>query len=459
MNTVEELIDLIEIKGVAGAIRATRRPPLPTRLLRELYQDFRDREQFLLFVASYPLAPSDLAEQVGVQHGDNEKVATALAGNPRTPPVALQRLAGSAFDAVRVALASHPNLGPREFQSLAASADPAIRAAVASHPNLPIGWQLMLSADTEPKVRACLAARKGIDTDIAVRLSSDEDRTVRSTLLSNPDLHPEIRQMQADLDDPLSQQVLLDVKVDMPDSVWQSLRLAADPLIRQRALQAQPPSGPEILMLAESDDTSDRLFAAGLAALPVAIQRILAGDTSPKVRRRLAAHPQLDESIALQIAASEDSTAAIALAANPNLRPSTIIALCSHSNDAVADILCSRSDLTESHWQILVHRQNISAAELLAFDRIPFAAIKDWRASELAVSCFPSARAFAAGSRHLPTADFKILLSDRSPQVRRAVASNPAAPAEVLHELAGDNDRELAFAAEDSLRAARKFKP
>ena len=63
ISTYQELIEAIDRDGVAQTVRANRKPPLHTRILRELYELYPDRPEYVVFLAEYPLIPSDLAEQ------------------------------------------------------------------------------------------------------------------------------------------------------------------------------------------------------------------------------------------------------------------------------------------------------------------------------------------------------------------------------------------------------------
>lgn len=453
IDTIADLRELVRSKGVSAALRACRRPPLSSRLLRDLYQQCGDDAMLMEFLAGYPLIPSDLAGQMaGESSRFAEAVAVALAGNPRTSPVALQRLLQSATLAVRLQLAANPRLSQREFADLATAEDVAVRAALARNPQLPIGWQLRLAADVASEVRSAVASRKGLDFDIAVVLSHDPDPAVRAAVLLKGDTSDEIRQLHADCDHIESQRILLGAQRPLPASVAASLRLSPHGEIRRQACEVVEPDGPELLFFAESEDVADRLWLASRSSLPVAIQRLLLNDPVARVRRRLAANPAIAADIAAFIAAADDVAAASALAANLQIPADVVLALCHHPADTVAEIVTVRDDLTSAHWDALIHRQSTAAAELLALQGVTFPGIRQPTAVQLAASAFPSVRALAAGSRHLPAAVFWQLAVDRAPAVRFAVARNPAAPSHLLYELSGSTDRNLAFAAEDTLR-------
>ena len=64
INTSDDLVAQIDELGVAGTVKAHRKPPLPTRILRDLYELYHDQDTYLEFLAHYPLIPSDLADLI-----------------------------------------------------------------------------------------------------------------------------------------------------------------------------------------------------------------------------------------------------------------------------------------------------------------------------------------------------------------------------------------------------------
>lgn len=457
VDTIEALQELIRQRGVAGAVRACRRPPVPSRLLREIHGEYREDSLLLEFLARYPLIPSDLAEQMAETLAEEQPaVALGLAANPRTPPAALQHLAEAGSEAVLVEMAGNARLGQREIGFLAQAEAAAVRAEVARHAMLSTSWQRILARDEAEAVRLAVAERKGLEFELAVALGNDESVAVRKALLNNPALDEEIRQMHADCDHLESQRILLASKRALPETVLRSLCLSPHGEIRRGACSRVELSGAELLFLGESEDPDDRLFLAGKDHLPVAIQRLLLSDPSESVRCRLAGNPVIDPEIAARIASSEDIAAAGTLAVNTAVDAEVVLALCHHSSDTVAEAVTLREDLGPEHLDVLFHRPSLAAAELLAFAGVAYREIQPATAERLAASRYPSVRALAAGSFHLPATAFWQLGKDRSPAVVLAIAHNPAAPRQLLYELSGSEDRVLAFAAEDSMRSSKE---
>lgn len=461
METVDDIRNALEEKGVEATLRSCRRPPLPTRLLRDLYDDFVRLQtdatseqdlQALLFVSSYPLIPSDLAERICFEQADSQPhAAAALAANPRTPPTALTRLCRAHAVAVRMAAAAHPNLSSRDFHCLATDEAAIVRLQLAAHPTLPITWQLIMASDADASVRAAIAQRKQLDADIAIFLADDSDPWVRACCIANTTVSDEIRQMLADSDDLASQQILLSSDMDLPDSVMASLRLSPHFEVRHEAFQKSAPDNAEMIWLADSDDVRDRLFLAAVNALPYEIQMLLAEDPAAKVRRRLALHATIDERVAECIAMSKDSVASAALATNPTLPSAILDLLCQHPENSVAETVAVRSDLRTSHLYALSQRQDPSAAELLAARKVVLPGISADIALRWVGSAAASLRTFAAHCTQLPANTFALLAADPAPAVRRAVADNSACPRPILYQLAADPIREIAFAAEKTL--------
>ena len=85
IDTCDDLIEQIEALGIEGTVKAYRKPPLHTRILRDLYELYIDVPKYVEFLAHYPLIPSDLAERIA-QETDPEHtgIAHGLAGNPRS---------------------------------------------------------------------------------------------------------------------------------------------------------------------------------------------------------------------------------------------------------------------------------------------------------------------------------------------------------------------------------------
>lgn len=424
-----------------------------TRILRELYELYLDQPKYVEFLAHYPLIPSDLAERIAQDLGDEQvAIARGLASNPRSSQPTLNRLCTHADTAVRKALAANSNLTPKECQQLVEDDNPFVRATLAGNPSLPAGLQFVLSADDAGCVRAALAGRKTLDPDIAVQLSQDDDICVRTAIICNWTQDPELLHLWAELDDPISQQLLLRRHKPLEPSLIETLSLSPAGDIRKEAIQRSELTGPRMLWLVESDNLQDRLFLAEQTDLPSSIQRLLAQDSSPKVRRRLAANTCIDDGIAMHIASSDDLQACRTLAKNSALQDDCIAQLCTHPDDNIALLVAYREDLNDHHRDLLLNqRQSITVAEHLAYQGVGYRHVGTDPAEQLARADAPSLRRYAAQSANLEISTFQQLSKDPTPAIREAVASNSSTPESCLQALTQDNQRAVMFAAEDNL--------
>ncbi|MDQ8207233.1 hypothetical protein QEH52_06925 [Coraliomargarita sp. SDUM461003] len=452
IETCEDLVAQIDELGVEATVRAHRKPPLLTRILRDLYDLYHDQDRYLSFLAHYPLIPSDLAEQIASSL-DPEKVdiAIGLAGNPRCPQQSLQRLTQHPQVAVRHALAANPNLTPKEFQTLVTDENEFVRATLAQNSALPNPLQFLLADDASSAVRIALSERKNLDTDVAVHLANSDDSLVSAATILNFSSDEELLQLWADQNKQHQQLLLLRRNKALPAPVSAALRTSPHAFVSRTALKGSELSGPEMLYLAESEDTRDRIFLAEQADLPASIQRLLAQDTSPRVRRRLAGNHAIHEAIALHIAASNDLNAIRTLAKNRATSDATLSELCQHPDDDIALLVAYRDDLASDHYDLLInHRESLAVAEHLAYQEINYDRFSEKVAQQLAIHPAPSVRAFVARSAQLNEALKNTLSKDPSPQVRRQLASNPSLSEHLLRSLFNDSDRKVVFAAEEN---------
>jgi hypothetical protein len=452
IDTCEDLVAQIDELGVIETVKAHRKPPLLTRILRDLYELYHDQDRYLSFLAHYPLIPSDLAEQIASTL-DPQKVdiAIGLAGNPRCPQQSLSRLVKHSSVAVRHALAENTNLTPKEFQALVSDENEFVRAALAQNTALPNPLQFVLAEDRSSAVRIALTERKNLDTDVAVHLANSADSLVSAATILNHSLDEELLQLWADNNQAQQQLLLLKRPKPVPAPVHAALRLSFDPLVCRTALQGSELSGPEMLYLLKSEDTRDQIFLAEQSDLPASIQRLLAQDASPRVRGRLAANNSIHESIALHIVASNDLGSCRALAKNEAASDATLRELCLHPEDDIALLVAYRDDLQNEHYDLLInHRTSLTIAEHIAYQDIEYSNFTEESAQRLASHATPSIRAFAARSVRLNEATRNTLINDPSPLVRERVAANRSLNERQLRILLEDTNRDVIFAAEEN---------
>ncbi|WP_269524002.1 hypothetical protein [Coraliomargarita parva] len=453
ISNYQDLVDAIDRDGVQATVKANRKPPLHTRILRDLYDLYLDQPKYVEFLVCYPLIPSDLAERIAQEADPSHiNIARGLATNPRASQQTLNRLAKHLDASVRLALAGNPNLTPKECQILVEDENDYVRAELAANPSLPIPLQFVLSADDQVCVRCALAARKTLDLDIAVQLGRDEDPMVRAAIICSWSQDDELLHLWAERDQVQNQQLLFRRNKALESALLETLCLAPDSEIRKLALAGRELTGPQMLWLAESDDTRDRVFLAGQADLPASIQRMLAQDSASKVRRRLAANTCIDPTIARHIASSDDSPACRELAKNDAIQDDCITQLCTHPDDNIALLVAYRDDLNAEHRDLLFNgRTNSVVSEHLAYLGIGYECLGYQTVESLAHSDAPSLRAFASQSTKLDGGAYLGLSQDPADGVRYSVARNPATPEHIVKSLFDDINRDVVFAAEDNM--------
>lgn len=452
IETCEDLVAQIDEFGVAETVKAHRKPPLLTRILRDLYDLYHDQDLYLSFLAHYPLVPSDLADQIASTLDPKKTdIAIGLAGNPRCPQQALNRLVAHPDVRVRHALAANPNLTPKEFQALVQDTNEFVRATLAQNSALPNPLQFVLAADAATSVRIALSERKNLDADVAVHLADADDPLVSAATLLNYSLDDELLQLWADNNQQRQQLLLLKRSKAVPVSTRQALRLSPHAFVARSAMADTDLSGPEMLYLAQSSDVRDCIFLAEQSDLPASIQRLLAQNTSDRVRRRLAANNSIHESIALHIVASNDIGACRVLAKNPATSDATLRELCLHPDEDIALLVAYRDDLLPEHYDLLINqRSSLHVAEHLAYQEVEYSNFSETVAQQLSAHEAPSLRAFVAPSPKLDDAARNRLLQDPSPTVRQQLAKNPALSERQLRSLMEDRQKNVAFAAEEN---------
>ena len=455
IENCQDLVAQIDTLGVAATVKAHRKPPLMSRILRELYELYHDQDRYLAFLAHYPLIPSDLADQIASQL-DPEKVeiASGLAGNPRCPQQALNRLVHHPAIVVRQALAANPNLTPKEFQAMVEDENTFVRAALAQNSSLPNPLQFLLADDPASAVRIALSTRKNLDLDVAIQLAQSQHSLVSAAVILNYTLDDELLQLWAEQDQAKQQLLLLKRQKSVPMTALQSLGFSPHGLVARTAFQLSGLNGPAMLYLSQSQDTRDRIFLAEQSDLPASIQRRLAQDSAERVRRRLAANHSIHESIALHIVASNDLGACRALAKNPATSDRALRALCQHPDDAIALLVAYRDDLQPEHLDLLInHRSSCCVVEHLAYQGISYLATSAEKTEQLTKHASPTVRAFAAQAANISAANRNQLMHDPSTQVRKQLALNPQLSEHQLRGLRNDSEREVVFAAESNFAA------
>lgn len=452
-DTAQELLEIILELGIPRICKTYRRPPLPTRLLRELYA-IGGQPEARRFIAAYPLSPSDLLETLSSECTDPEALAAA-AVNPRTPAHLLSRLIESPLPKVRVEAAGNPQLSARDMRLLARDIDRSVRMAVAANPSLKPQHMAELAQDGEPAVRAALALHPNLLSEIRLVLQADPSPVVAAELVLH-DEDEEALLFAADSDNENRQLALL-ARKDLPKAVGQSLLHSAHPAIRARARERFSPSPAECLGIARRGTVAERLWLASREDLPSPLQRLLSQDESPEVRRRLARHPRVHPDIAAHFVTMHDTGPCEALAANPATPPDSLLALAQSGIESVPPLLAYRSDLPAAVCAYLL-KQAPSEVFLrhLASAKPPPPAIPRALLAPYAGHPLPTVRAFVAARGQLDTGQRAQLRKDPVAAVREAICRNPDTTDLELEELLDDPDHSVSETARTRWQSNRR---
>lgn len=425
-KTTDELLTVLKADGVSNACKRFKKPPIPSKLLRELYEG-QATELGLLFLATYPLAPSDLLEQMG-QDVDQlpVNVASAVATNPRTPPHTLSVLAEHEAVEVKAAAAGNPRLPQRDIQSLLETDNLDIWKLLATNTALKPREQSILATKGDAATRLALAANPRLNSDLALALTGDPSLAVRCTVVATAIADENLLQFWADCDREEIQLALMERK-DLTAEAWSSLKLSSVPNVRRLAIAASPPDSEELLFLSKSEEAEDRVWIASRDDVQPGMQHQLAQDDDPSVRSALARNPAIWPEVSEFFITSEDMVGCLALLDNPELPVVLFPELGWLGDPTITAALAGHKKAPDEVLQYLVNdRRSIPAILHMAFNRRSAPWLKANLSNALADHPVPSLRAIAASSEHIEPRKLYQLLEDPATSVRTAADSNPA---------------------------------
>jgi len=447
--TVETLLARIRSEGVRRTSAALRKPPIPSRLLQDLAA-LPDTPEALEFVASYPLSPSHLLENLAA--GAAPAVLAHLATNPRTPPHLMSQFAAHTDAGVRAQAAAHPQLPARELFILATDSQAEVRRSLAGNPSLRLPHQAVLVADADPSVRLRLAAQSALPAPAAIILGADPCAVVRLHTVATVTAEEDLLLGWAAGDEEDVQLALLQRKA-LPAEVNHTLLRSPHAAVRRLARADLDLDDVDLLFLATRGEPDERTWVAARPLLSRPLQSLLARDTDIATRTALAANQSLDESIARFFTSLAEESVCEALAGNPAASPDLIEELAATRHPTVLAALAYRATLNprlahflvvhspefRRHWAIQARTDlliDLATAKTLLADPLP-------TVRTLAVSACPTWR----------RADIYDLARDAAPLVRIAASRHPNAPDELLQDLANDSAPEVAAAARDTWAA------
>ena len=407
------------------AVRAqvARNPSTPPQALALLASDerFGTREA----VAAHPLCDPATLEHLA--RDDNERVR--LVANLR-----LRRVGDSdavnALDTrrrnVKLALTSQPDLSATLLERLASDRSPLIRAQIGLHPSITNATLDKLMTDPELSVRRVALAlhQEGADTlaslpklDIRVRQALSRNAQAPALLL------------QELSDDPLPQ-VRLSVMLNpaAPEGALER-RLPEQPL--RPIIRRHPRYGQvqEKLHSLEYGEASDQ------HATPETLHALSVSD-SPRVRRRVAKHPNTGEATLTRLTQDAEEDVRLTLSARPadTLSAELQAVLAQDASLAVRLALTARPDLPANVMRLLAEKPSQDEELLLRLSRHPHASPE--LLGLLARHTLLGVRCAAAGHPLTPIAHLLTLSQDAHEEVKRALLGRTDCPPAVLQRLA-----------------------
>jgi len=452
------LLAILRDHGIERICKTYRRPPLPSRLLRELFALPEPPPEVHRFIATYVLSPSDLLESLSETTTDPVALA-ALAVNPRTPPHLLSRLATHDDARVRAQAAASAQLTARDIRPLLRDPTVAVRVAIAANSQLKAQHQAELARDAEPAVRLALVAHPALHPEVAVSLSHDDSPFVRLELAAGARAEPELLLFWADSDVEELQLALLSRR-ELPQDVLTSLALASSPRIRAAARERLDGDAVLQLFLARRGTDTEQATLARERGLPLPFQRLLSQSPEAEVRAGLAGNPDVAPDIVDHFLTTSDEACCRALAENPGLDEAALIRLARMRHPAISARLAYRHDLSARVRQTLLGDDpDPTFLRHLAITGGTAEGLGENARARLVRDELPSLRALAARSETLADELREVLLRDPAAKVRLALATNPATPDLALEVLREDRSRAVAKAADERWRANRRARP
>jgi hypothetical protein len=327
------------------------------------------------------------------------RLRAAVAKNPHTAQVTLEKLAMDKKDAVRKNVAENFSISEKLLKMLAKDKSASVRCAIASNKEFRYAYdaQVLLSEDKDAEVRTAVAKSPETREKILVTMyDKEKDLMVLNALEENKNfvkamerrkLSREAQKFMDDVDDQLQDE---GGRVD-PDFLFEN---------------------------AHSEDEQVRRIIASMNSTPENLLLLLAGDKSELVRASVASNHQITKPVAKKLVKDSSKKVRFNLARNYHLDSIFV------SNHLL-------SDKADDVRAMVVARLNSPS-------RLADVASKD-KSKNVLMS--------VAYNDNTPKSTLRKLASHESYKVRRAVAENHQTPRVVLSELAKDENVLVAQAA------------
>ncbi|WP_066589214.1 hypothetical protein [Cellulomonas timonensis] len=331
---------LIEDRDVGVRASLSRNPEVPTQVLARLALDAEMSVR--LGVLANPSTPPDLASRIArpllLSTTDETLLGVLAATRQRNDLAQPEGLVEQALDKLASNRLAHPNLrqiaagdsrtAPRTLVRLARSVDASVRREVAENPRTPPGTLAALAGDPEPQVRAAAGRSRTLDLDRLQTLSRDEEADVRESAAGNPGL-----------DGARLAEMLLDQHGAVRSAAFKNLVTSAEDRARAKTewdkrWRDAAPSRADLEERAANALAQVRVQVARDPRTPPDILVFLAGERrSALVRRAVAANSNTPPEALASLSQDADIEVRRAVAFNSATSPATLIELADRSVD------------------------------------------------------------------------------------------------------------------------------
>lgn len=235
-----------------------------------------------LSAASNPVLDPSMMLRLARLRQPKSDIEMGLAENPNVTPDVLAVLAKSTNFRVTTAVGRHPRLPRETMLEMARSKNPALRTAVCLNPTVPYSLLDELSTDKSMLVKKAVA-EVAKDLRLLTKLAKDPDMPVVEAVAENKNTNTEILE-----------------SIVNSELASRKFELIYAVLGNPRAPQSV------LLKYASDDDLSIRRRIASNTGILAAVQQILVGDESWRVRSAVAANPRVTPDILLKLSTDDD---------------------------------------------------------------------------------------------------------------------------------------------------------
>jgi hypothetical protein len=214
------------------------------------------------------------------------------AGDPATPPAALELLAGFEDWTLERLVAGNPAAPPSALTKLAGSEDNETREALAANPSAPAEALLALCQDDHEFLREKIAERPELPPEVQLRLAGDSSSLVRHALANRKKLGGQevVAALLAEGDDDTCAGIARND--DAPAAALERLAGSSSRRVREAVARHRNTPGATLAKLARDPEYDVRLAVAKNQAAPGEVLELLAsGDSEDRVTQCARKNP------------------------------------------------------------------------------------------------------------------------------------------------------------------------